>query len=150
MQNLLVEIDLVRIRFLPHAGSPPRCRRAGPAALLLAVDGCRHAHLLGLEGALVGLQDNLDLLLGVGRVDHEVVVVRARHDVLAVAREHHLELVEDRVILVGVAEAGAEVLVNGDRLDGLVLHVYVPDLDGEIVARQDVPAIVREPDIRDG
>src|SRR5690554_4964413 len=95
MQDLLVEVDLVRVRLLPHPCTGSGSRRPCPAALLLAVDGCGDANLLRLEGTLVGLQHNLNLLLGCGGVDHEVVVVGSRHDILAVTREYDLELIKD-------------------------------------------------------
>lgn len=41
-------------------------------------------------------------------------------------------------------------LVDRDGLDGLPLHVHVPDFDGQVVTGQDVAAIVAEADIGDG
>ena len=41
-------------------------------------------------------------------------------------------------------------LVDGDGLDGLSLHVHIPDLDGQVVARQDMSAIEGEADVGDG
>jgi len=87
MQYLLVEIDLICIRLLPHSGPLSSSRRTSSTGALLcavrtrAVDRCRHPDLLRFEGALVRLQYNLCLLLGVGWVDHEVVVVGTCHDV---------------------------------------------------------------------
>lgn len=40
--------------------------------------------------------------------------------------------------------------MDGDGLDGLLFHVDVPDFDGEIVAGEDVAAIIGEADIGDG
>jgi hypothetical protein len=37
-----------------------------------------------------------------------------------------------------------------DRLDWLVLHVDVPNLEGKVVTRQDVSAVLGELDIRNG
>ena len=160
VQNLLVEIDLVCIRLFPHALSLPSCtsgRTAGSRAALLAavracgrVHRCGNANLLGLESGLVSLQNHFGILLRVRWVDHEVVVVAPRHDVLAVAREHDLELVEDAVVLVGVSESGSEVLMDRDCLYWLTLHVHVPDFDSKIIAGKDVTTIVAEADIRDG
>ena len=83
-------------------------------------------------------------------VYHEIVVVGAGHDVFGVAGEDDFEFVEDAVVFVGVAEAGAEVLVDGDGFYGLAFHVDVPDFDGEVVAGEDVAAVVGEADVGDG
>ena len=161
MQNLLVKINLVRIGLLTHTlGATGRGGAVRPTALL-ASDGVpgtlrtwihrgRDADLLGLEGGLVGLQDDFGVVAGLGGVVHEVVVVRARHDVSSVAGEGDLELVEDGVVLVRVAESGPEVLVDRDRLYRLLLHVDVPDLDGQVVAGEDVAAVGGEADVGDG
>lgn len=151
VQNLLVEVHLVGISLSPHA-RPDTSWTAPPRAILLAVlvHRRRHAHLLGLERRLVCLEYDLGLLVGICRVDHKVVVVAARHDVLAIAGEDHLELVEDAVILVGVAQSRSQVLVDWNDLDGLSLHVDIPDLYRQVIAGNDVTAIVGEADVGDG
>jgi hypothetical protein len=40
--------------------------------------------------------------------------------------------------------------VDVDRLDGLVLHLDVPDLERQVVAREDESAVFRELDVGDG
>jgi len=40
--------------------------------------------------------------------------------------------------------------VDRDGLDGLAFHVDIPDLHCEVVAREDVPAIVAEAYVGDG
>jgi len=40
--------------------------------------------------------------------------------------------------------------VDVDRLDGLVLHLDVPDLEREVVSREDEPSVFGELDVRDG
>ena len=40
--------------------------------------------------------------------------------------------------------------VDGNGFDRLALHVDVPDLDGEVVAGEDVAAIVGEADVGNG
>ena len=154
MQNLLVEVDLIGVGLLTHALGTASWR-ARPAALLAVltgtgVHGRGNANLLCLECALVCLQHDLGILVRVARVDHEVVVIRACHDILCVSGEGHLELVEDAVVLVGVAESGSEVLMDRDCLYWLTLHVHVPDFDGKIIAGKDVTTIVAEADVRDG
>lgn len=157
VQDLLVEIDLVGIGFLAHPLCPGRAACSG--AILLAairsgtrrrVDRSWHAHFLSLERRFVGLQDDLYLLLRVRRVNHEVVVVAARHDILRIARKDNLELVEYTVVLIGIAQTWSQVLVDRDGLDRLPLHVDVPNLDGQVISGEDVSAVVRESDVRDG
>lgn len=83
-------------------------------------------------------------------VEHaEEVVVRAGEDGLVVVAPATFELVEDAVVFVQRAQLGAQVLVNGVRLDGLRLHVQVPHLDAEVVAREHVAARAREFHVRD-
>lgn len=89
-------------------------------------------------------------MVGVRRVDHEVVVVGTCHDILCIAREDNLEFVEDAVIFIGVAQTRSKMFVDRNGLDGLALHVDVPDLDSEVVTGEDITAIMGESDIRDG
>lgn len=155
MQNLLVEVNLVRIRLLTHPLACSRRAARTRPVLLTAISGrtCRrvdrsgNAHFLGLERRLVGLQYNLNFLLWIGWVDHEVIVVAASHDVLAIARKDNLKLVEDTVIFVGVAKPGPQMLVDRDRLDRLPLHVDVPDLHRQVISRENVSAVVRKPHV---
>lgn len=154
VQDLLVEVDLIRIGLLAHALCTTGWRACTASLLAVLTSTSVHrrgdADLLRLECALVGLQHNLGVLVRVARVNHKVVVVGSSHDVSSITRESHLELVEDAVVFVCVAQSGAEMLVNGNRLDWLALHVHVPDLDGEIIAREDVSAIMAEADVRNG
>ena len=57
-----------------------------------------------------------------------------RHS-LVIATPYALELVEDAIVLIQVAQLAAEVVVDGDSLQWPVLHVDVPDLEIEVVAR---------------
>ena len=65
------------------------------------------------------------------------------------AAPRDLELIEDTVILVECTQLAAEVVVDLVSLDWLRLHVQVPDLDGQVVARHHVAPSVAEPHIRD-
>ena len=111
MQNLLVEVNLIRVRLLAHAlRAARRAIRSAPLLPILAgarTGGVVHRRwntdFLRLESALVGLQHDLGVLAFFGGVDHKVVVVGAGHDVLGVAGEDDLELVEDAVVFVRVA-----------------------------------------------
>lgn len=148
MQNLLVEVDLVRVRLLLHPLRSSRRAACSGSALLGAGAGRVHrrrdADLLRLEGRLVRLQNNLRILVRVRRVDHEVVVVAARHHILRIAREDHLELVEYAVVLVCVAESRPQVLVDRNSLHGLAFHSHIPNLHGEVVAGENVAPVVGE------
>ena len=53
-----------------------------------------------------------------------------------------LKLVKDAIILVQRTQLGPQILVDSVGLNGLGLHVQVPDLDREIV-----PAMCRSNDI---
>lgn len=157
MQNLLVEINLIRIRLLPHPLRPTgRTVRSGPLlsswrarSATGAVHRRWNADLLRLEGRFVCLKDDLGVVARFRRIDHEVVVVGTGHDVLRVTRENDLELVEDGVVFVGVAESRPEVFVDGDRLDWLTLHVDVPDFDSQVITGENVAAVVGEADVGD-
>lgn len=65
-------------------------------------------------------------------------------DSLVVTTPHTLELVEDAVILVEIAQFPPKVVVDRNRLKWSVLHVDVPDLEVEVVARQDIPTVATE------
>ena len=109
VQDLLVKVNLVRIGFLAHPlRSSNRTARSGSLLTVLCaspsiVHWRWNTHLLRLERTLVSLEHNLCVFAFFRRVDHEIVVVRARHDILGIAREYNFELVEDAVVLVGVA-----------------------------------------------
>lgn len=107
VQNLLVEVDLIGVGLFAHAlraaGGRVRARSFLAAGTRRAVHRRGDADLLRLEGALVGLQHHLRVLALFRRVDHEVVVVAASHDVLRIAGEDYFKLVEDAIVLVGIA-----------------------------------------------
>lgn len=69
---------------------------------------------------------------------------------LVIAAPHTLKLVKDAVVLVKVAELPPEVVVNGDRLDRARIHVDVPNLERQVVTREDIAPVVGELDVRDG
>mmetsp|Transcript_53387 Transcript_53387/g.88694 ORF Transcript_53387/g.88694 Transcript_53387/m.88694 type:complete len:244 (+) Transcript_53387:241-972(+) len=136
--------------------------------LLLGVDGGVEALLGVLEGLRRELtagsgRGGLDLSGGVELVgldggdlirnpivDVEHVVVRSSHHSVSVGADLALELVKDAVVLVEIAELGSEVVVDVDDLDGLALHVHVPDLDGEVITGDDVATVAAELAVRDG
>lgn len=159
VQDLLVEVDLVGIGFFPHsaalaggAGGGTSCSGASFFGSVGrgTVDGGGHADLFGFESGLIGLEYDFCFDLRIGGVDHEVVVVRAGHDIAAIAAEDHFEFVEDTVVLVGITQTWPKMFVDGYCLHRLSLHVDIPDLDGEVVAGEDVTTIVGEADIGDG
>lgn len=137
VQDLLIEIDLVRIGLLLHpaTGTGRAVRpRTGLLAVAPSIHRRRHPDLLRLERRLVRLQHGLRVPTRLGRVYHEVVVVTSGHDVLRITREDHLELIEDAIVLVRVTQARPQVFVDGDRLDRLPFHVDIPYLHGEVVS----------------
>ena len=111
MQYLLVEIDLIGISLLSHSctltdtsswapGSGAtlftRCGIRGTGG----IDRRRNAYFLCFEGGFVGLKDNFCFCFGIGRVNHEIVVVATCHYVAAIAREDHFEFIKDTVVFV--------------------------------------------------
>lgn len=68
-------------------------------------------------------------------------------DSLVFPAPNTLELVEDTVVLIQIAKLPPQVVVNWNRLHWLALHVDVPDLEVQVVARQDVSTIVAELDV---
>lgn len=60
-----------------------------------------------------------------------------------------LEFVENAIVLVEHAQLVAQVVVHRVGLDRPTLHVEVPDLDVQVVARAHVAARVAELDVRD-
>ncbi|KAI3479668.1 hypothetical protein L1887_58289 [Cichorium endivia] len=136
MQDLLVKVRIVEVDLAWCAE-----RAVGALVALLA----RARHALGLERRLVRLQHHVGAVVLVKHV--EVVVVAARQHLLAIGSPQRLELVKDAVVLVQVAQLGAQMVVDGDRLDRLVVHVDVPDLEREVVARQDVASVAAELDV---
>lgn len=146
VQNLLVEIDLVRVRLFLHPSPLASCScrwAASPRVTLFTsrpirrtcgcVDRGWDPNLLLLESRLIGLKNNFRLPLRIRRIDHEIIIVAACHHILGVAGEHDLELVEDAVILVSVTEPRPKVLMNRYSFDRRSLHIDVPDLDRKVV-----------------
>ena len=92
--------------------------------------------------------------------DVESAVEVARDEVVGVVSGADIELVEDALVLVEVAEFGLEWLEDLDGCHWLVRHGDVPDLkgvvasgeylDGEEVSREDVLAVAAEAGVRDG
>lgn len=80
----------------------------------------------------------------------EVVVVRACHEVLVVTAHNALELVKDAVVLVQVAQLGPQLVVYVDGLHRTIVHVDVPQFEGQIVAGENVSPVVAKLDVRDG
>lgn len=77
--------------------------------------------------------------------------MRKRNEcVLVVPTPCALELVKDAVILIQIAQLPAQVIVDRDGLEGLRLHVDVPDLERQVVTRENVPPVTTEFHVRDG
>jgi hypothetical protein len=76
------------------------------------------------------------------------LAVKSR-DIPSVSAKRALKLVKDTIILVQIAQLCPQVLVDRDGLDRLALHGKVPDLEGEVVAREHVFAVPTEFQVRD-
>ena len=147
VQNLLVKINLVRVRFFLHPSplTSCSCRWAASSRVTLltsrpirrtcrCVDGGWNPNLLLLESRLIGLKNNFRLPFRIRGINHEIVVVAACHHILGVAGKDDLEFVEDAVILVSVTEPRPKVLVNRYSFDRRSFHINVPYLDCQVVA----------------
>mmetsp|Transcript_50687 Transcript_50687/g.162253 ORF Transcript_50687/g.162253 Transcript_50687/m.162253 type:complete len:260 (+) Transcript_50687:121-900(+) len=123
--------------------APPRARaRLAPALPPL----CFHLQPSPVRG-LGRLQGEVGSI--VGPENPEQVAVRPRGHMCSRPVERALELIKDRVVLVEVAEAAPQMLVDGEGRDGGALHVNVPQLHRHVVARQDVPPPRTELDVGD-
>mmetsp|Transcript_51447 Transcript_51447/g.129077 ORF Transcript_51447/g.129077 Transcript_51447/m.129077 type:complete len:219 (-) Transcript_51447:624-1280(-) len=69
---------------------------------------------------------------------------------LGISAHMALKLVENAVVLVQVAQLGAQEVVDLDGTYGLALHVHVPDLKRQVVAADNVAPVRAELDVRDG
>lgn len=78
----------------------------------------------------------------------EEVVVGAGHDHAVRAVPGTLKLVKDAVVFVKGAQLAAEVIMNLVCLQGLALHVEVPDFGSQVVSGEQVATAVAELDIR--
>ena len=65
-------------------------------------------------------------------------MVAARQDHPRVRRHLQVEFVKNTFVLVDLAELGVEVLGDVERLDGLRIIAHVPDVHGQVVAREEV------------
>lgn len=84
-------------------------------------------------------------------VEHaEKVVVGSSHDHTVRAVPGALKLVKDAVVFIQGAQFTAEVFMDLIRLHWPVLHVEVPDFDGEVVPCHHVASAVTELHVRDG
>ena len=63
----------------------------------------------------------------------EEVVVASSHDGGVCSNPATLELVKDTIIRIEGTQLGHQILVDCVGLDGLGLHVQIPNFDGEIV-----------------
>jgi len=80
----------------------------------------------------------------------EEIVVRASHDGSIIAIPTALKLIKDAIVFVQRAQLGSQILMNSVGLDGLGLHMKVPNFDGQIVAGDHVSSRVGEFDVRYG
>jgi len=132
VQDLLVEIDRIHVHALTPWRSPThRC----PCT----------SHSVRPECRFVCLEQYVIVALDV--VYPEVVVVRSSHHLRAVPAKRALELVENAVVFVEVAELPTEMIMNVDSLHRSTIHVHIPDLEAQVITRQDVPPVSAELDV---
>lgn len=67
--------------------------------------------------------------------------LNATFNLLAVATPRAFKLVEDTVVLVQITKLSAQVLVNVDLFNGRLFITDIPDLQGQVVSREDVVAV---------
>jgi len=103
--------------------------------------------LVGWVG-LVGLNGCHHIILPVVAVQN--IVIGASHQFASITTKAAFELVENQIVLVQITQLGSEVLVNLDGLHRLALHVDVPQLEGEVVTRENVTAVSTELTVADG
>ena len=134
VKNLLVEVEAVDGDFVL-------------ASFVSRRDFARFQHASGPNGFSRRLERRVAFRFAIEKP--EEVVVASGHDLRVVARPGALELVEDAIVLVERAQFAAQILVHLVRLHRLVLHVYVPDFHGQVVARHEIPSAVAELHVRD-
>ena len=71
-------------------------------------------------------------------------------NVLVITTPYTLELIEYTIVLVQIAQLATQVIVDLYGSYGPAFHVDVPDLQGKVVSREDVPSVMAELDIGDG
>jgi len=161
--NLLGEVDVVSLQSVLLPGST-RC------TLLCALGT---TDLLCLERRLVGLKYRVLVPSLVDIIYAEVIVVGTRQDLavrdkgsalgqddfhklpvvahlLARSTECTLEFVKDAVVLVQVTQLLLQVLVNVDLPHRLLLVPHIPDLERQVISRQDLVAVLGELHVGDG
>lgn len=65
------------------------------------------------------------------------------------ARPSAFKLVEDAIIFIQIAKLPPQMIVNRDSFHRPRVHIDVPNLERQVVPREDVPSIVTELDVRD-
>ena len=78
-----------------------------------------------------------------GRWSSESLVLRVR------ARPSALELVKDAIVFVQITQLPPQMVMDRNRFHRPRVHIDIPNLEGEVVPRQDVPPVVTELDVRD-
>jgi len=100
---------------------------------------------VALSGRAGGLDDHVVAAGAVVQVQQ--VGVAAGGKVLAVGRDDALKLVENAVVFVQVAQLGPQVLVDLNRLHRPRLHLDVPNLERQVVARHNIASVRGELDV---
>ena len=64
--------------------------------------------------------------------------------ILSVAAECALKLIKDAVILIKITQLVAQMIVDIDSLNRSALHVDIPNLECQVIARENVTSVLAE------
>lgn len=81
------------------------------------------------------------------RVRSVVLTKSEDRNVLVIATPRALELIKDAIVLVEVTEFPAQVVMYRYSLYWLTLHVDIPDLERQVITRENISPVVAELDI---
>jgi hypothetical protein len=68
--------------------------------------------------------------------------------ILVISAPYAFELVENAVIFVEVTKFASQMVMDWNGLDGPGFHVNIPDLQREIITRENIATVVTELDVR--
>ena len=71
-----------------------------------------------------------------------------RRYILVISAPYAFELVENAVIFVQVTKFASQMVMDWNGLDRSTFHVDIPDLQREIITRENIATVVTELDVR--
>ena len=72
------------------------------------------------------------------------VLMMQRRYILVIAPPYALKFVENAVIFVEVTQLASQMVMNWNGLHGSGFHVNIPDLQREVITREDIASVVAE------